>query len=57
MGAQINRGLHNGCVARRTFDPQYTVVIKEAHALAKCCAAELPYLGMEFTQPVKGQGF
>ena len=46
LGAQTNRGLQNGCVAKRTFDVQYAALLEKARALAKCCVKELPYLGM-----------
>ena len=35
MGDQTNRGLNNGCVARRTFDPQHAAVLEKVHALAR----------------------
>ena len=56
LGAQTNRGLQNGSVVRRTFQDQYVNVLERAHALAKCCGKELPYLGMYVTQLSKGQG-
>ena len=46
LGAQTNRGLHNGCVVRRTFQDQYQDVLLKVHALASCCSKELPYLGV-----------
>ena len=56
LGAQTNRGLHNGCVVRRTFRDQYKEVLDRAHALAGCCSKELPYLGVYVTQLSEGQG-
>ena len=56
LGAQTNRGLHNGCVVRRTFQEQYQEVLLKVHALASCCSKELPYLGVYVTQLVAGQG-
>ena len=53
LGAQTNRGLRNGCVVRRTFHEQYKVILERVHALAGCCAKELPYLGMYVTQLVE----
>ena len=52
----MNRGLHNGCVVRRTFHDQYADVLEKVHTLAGCCTKELPYLGMYITQLVTGQG-
>ena len=34
LGAQTNRGLHNGCVVRRTFHEQYKVILEKVHGLA-----------------------
>ena len=45
-----------GCVSRRTFDAQHVAVMRKVHALAKCCAKELPYVGMYITQLEPGQG-
>ena len=56
LGAQTNRGLHNGCVVRRTFQERYKEVLLKVHALAACCSRELPYLGMYVTQLSAGQG-
>ena len=56
LGAQTNRGLHNGCVVRRMFQEQYVDIMEKVHALAGCCAKDLPYLGMYVTQLVTGQG-
>ena len=44
------RGLQNGCISRRTFDPQYVSVMKKVHALAKRCGKAFPYMGMYITQ-------
>ena len=55
LGAQTNRGLHNGCVVRRTFQDQYQDVLERVHELAGCCSKELPYLGVYVTQLTKGQ--
>ena len=41
---------------RRTFHDQYADILEKVHALAGCCAKELPYLGMYITQLVAGQG-
>ena len=56
LGAQTNRGLHNGCVVRRTFQERYQEVLLRVHALAACCSKELPYLGVYVTQLSAGQG-
>ena len=54
---QTNGGLINGCMAKRTFDPQFAILHQKVHAMAACCTEELPYLGMYITMLVKGQGF
>ena len=56
LGAQTNRGLHNGCVVKRTFQERYQEVLLKVHALAACCSKELPYLGVCVTQLSAGQG-
>ena len=56
LGAQTNRGLHNGCVVRRTFQDQCQDILEKVHALAGCCSKKLPYLGVCVTQLVQGQG-
>ena len=56
LGAQTNRGLHNGCVAKRTLQERYREVLLKVHALAACCSKELPYLGVYVTQLSAGQG-
>ena len=56
LGAQTNRGLHNGCVVKRTFQERYQEVLLKAHALAACCSKELAYLGVYVTQLSAGQG-
>ena len=50
LGAQTNRGLQ-----QRTFHEQYRDVLERVHALAGCCAKELPYLSVYVTQVVEGQ--
>ena len=52
MGTQTNRGLENGCVVKRTCDPQYS---QQGHALAGCCSSDMPYLDMCITMLVKSQ--
>ena len=56
LGAQTNRGLHNGCVVKRTLQERYQEVLLKVHALAACCSKELPYLGVYVTQLSAGQG-
>ena len=56
LGVQTNRGIQNGCVSRRTFDTQSVTVMKNVHALARCCLEQFPYVGMYITQLETGQG-
>ena len=56
LGAQTNRGYEKGCVSKKTFDAQYTQVLRKVHALARCCQRAIPYMGIYLTKLETGQG-